>query len=442
MTSSTTSKSRSSGRRPQPRPRLLNIVTVRFRTNFIKHDFDARTLQLRKGDEVIVETSRGPVIARVESHIQRRLVQEDHIPRVIRRATADDLEQATRNEEREEGAYRFALERIRSRRLPMKLVRTQYVHDGSKIVFYFSADGRIDFRDLVKDLAHRFRTRIEMHQIGVRDGSRMLGGIGPCGRELCCSTFLETFAPVSIRMAKDQGLTLNPKKVSGMCGRLMCCLVYEQHVYKRMRRRLPRPGTDVYTEDGAGKVISVDIINERVTVEHEDMQRRTFPVNEVSLSKVDPMTLDADPEQEPDYLWEDLLTGLDDHESELSVALDDDPDEISSQSPPVRARRARRRSTSGTRRSESTPSAVTTDNSSSASSDHSTSSSKPDEAQRASRRSRRRGHRKSLHGETAQQLEEKSTPGSDDRSSQKKGQRRRRGRSRRAPKKSGDKDRT
>ncbi len=344
MTSSSPSRTRLSGSsRKRTQPRLFNIVTVRFRTNFIKHDFDSRTLQLRKGDEVIVETSRGPVIATVESHIQRRLVHDDHVPRVIRRATSDDLDQASKNEHREEVAYRFALERIRSRRLPMKLVRTQYVHDGSKIVFYFSADGRIDFRDLVKDLAHRFRTRIEMHQIGVRDGSRMLGGIGPCGRELCCSTFLETFAPVSIRMAKDQGLTLNPKKVSGMCGRLMCCLVYEQHVYKRMRRRLPRPGTSVFTEDGAGTVISVDIINQRLTVEHEDMQRRTFPAHDVSLKDVSAQSLDANPEHEPDYLWEDLLFGLDDDESELSVALDDDPKDLAMEPAPSRIRRARRR---------------------------------------------------------------------------------------------------
>ncbi len=336
---------RGSSRRPEPR--LYNIVTVRFRTNFIKHDFDARSLPLRKGDEVIVETSRGPLIAHVISQVQRRLLDHDHVPRVIRRATAEDLNLAKQNEEREDGAYRFALERIRTRRLPMKLVRTQYVHDGSKIVFYFSADGRIDFRDLVKDLAHKFRTRIEMHQIGVRDGSRMIGGIGPCGRELCCSTFLENFAPVSIRMAKDQGLTLNPKKVSGMCGRLMCCLVYEQQVYKRMRRRLPRPGTSVFTEDGAGKVINVDIINERVTVELEDTNRRVFPAANVSLSEVVPFTVDADEDFEPDYLWDDMLAGLDDEESELATALDDrepDPPEQQKKTPPQRSRRKTRRS--------------------------------------------------------------------------------------------------
>ena len=188
----------------------------------------------------------------------------------------------------------------------MKLIRAQYMHDGSKVVFYFSADGRVDFRDLVKDLAHRFRTRIEMHQIGVRDGARMLGGIGPCGRELCCSTFLESFAPVSIRMAKSQGLTLNPRKVSGMCGRLMCCLVYEQQLYKRQRRRMPRPDTEVHTELGPGTITSVDVINERVTVELRDTNRHTLPLAEVSFEEPDAHTVDRHAAPPPiDYDWDD-----------------------------------------------------------------------------------------------------------------------------------------
>ncbi|CAN0519129.1 unnamed protein product, partial [Laminaria digitata] len=287
--------------------RLFNIVTVRFRTNFLKHDYNAQELQLRVGEEVIVETSRGPVIALVESHVHRRLLPANSIPRVLRKASEADLETAERNEEREEASYRFALERVRARKLPMKLIRAQYMHDGSKIVFYFSADGRIDFRDLVKDLAHRFRTRIEMHQIGVRDGARMLGGIGPCGRELCCSTFLESFAPVSIRMAKEQGLTLNPKKVSGMCGRLMCCLVYEQALYKKKRRKLPRPGTEVFTEMGEAVITSVDVINSRVTVELADTNRKIIPLSQVAFEAQNlDMTVDADP-AEPAYLWDDMM---------------------------------------------------------------------------------------------------------------------------------------
>lgn len=345
---------RSGGRRRGKRKmRLFNIVPVRFRTNFLKHDYNAQELQLKVGEEVVVETSRGPAIARVEGHIHRRLLPTDAVPRVIRKANESDLETAERNEEREESSYRFALERIRARKLPMKLIRAQYMHDGSKIVFYFSADGRIDFRDLVKDLAHRFRTRIEMHQIGVRDGARMLGGIGPCGRELCCSTFLESFAPVSIRMAKEQGLTLNPKKVSGMCGRLMCCLVYEQALYNKKRRTLPRPGTEVFTEMGPAKILSVDVINARVTVELADTNRKIFPVAEIAFEEPSfDTSVDADP-AEPAYLWDDLLESFDELDEE-ATALDDEGEDKEQQrarsekpKPDPRSRERRRRRARG-----------------------------------------------------------------------------------------------
>lgn len=276
--------------RPQATPfgkdhRLVNVVPLQFRASRVKFDADARQLQLKTGDQVIVSTERGPLIATITGQVHRKIVRADELPRVLRKATDADLAQARHNETIEEQAYRAGIERIRARRLDMKLIRTQVLQDGSKIVFFFSADGRIDFRDLVKDLAHRFRTRIEMHQIGVRDGTRMLGGIGPCGRELCCSSFLDHFAPISIRMAKDQGLTLNPRKISGMCGRLMCCLVYEQKVYRRMKKRLPRIGTPVLTEeDGEGVVESVDIINQRVTVDFQaGEKRKTYPLLEVVI---------------------------------------------------------------------------------------------------------------------------------------------------------------
>ncbi len=263
--------------------RLLNVVHVQFQINHLKHDADARELQLHIGDQVIVSTERGPVIAEICGHVQRRIVEKGELPRVLRKANSNDIDQARRNDEIETQAYRFAIERIRARKLKMKLIRTQCMQDGSKLVFFFSADGRIDFRDLVKDLAHRFRTRIEMHQIGVRDGTRMLGGIGPCGRELCCSTFLENFEPISIRMAKDQGLTLNPRKISGMCGRLMCCLVYEQKLYRRMRTRLPRSGSKVQTENGKGTIHSVDVINQSVTVSFPDDQRQVLAIDEIKV---------------------------------------------------------------------------------------------------------------------------------------------------------------
>ena len=264
------------------RAQLVNSVTARLEGSSLQSEVNAQELSLRPGDHVIVETSRGPCLAQITGHVQRRTLP-GHPPHVLRRATDHDLRQLEENRQVEHDAYLFALGRVRERDLPMKLVRTQLMHDSSKMVFFFNAEGRVDFRGLVRDLASRFRTRIEMHQIGVRDGARMLGGIGPCGRELCCSTFLEHFAPVSIRMAKEQGLTLNPKKVSGMCGRLMCCLVYEQQLYKKNRRRLPRPRQQVMTTQGEGVILSVDVINERLLVELEDTNRKTFALHEVVL---------------------------------------------------------------------------------------------------------------------------------------------------------------
>lgn len=289
--------------------RLYNVVSVEFRTSFLKRDVDARELMLHPGDEVVVDTLRGPAIALVRSPVHRKVMPPDQMMSVLRKATEQDARQQVSNEELEKQAYAAAISRIRDRDLDMKLVRVQVMQDGSRIVFYFSSEGRIDFRDLVKDLAHGFRTRIEMHQIGVRDGTRMIGGIGPCGRELCCSTFLEDFAPVSIRMAKDQGLTLNPAKVSGMCGRLMCCLVYEQAVYRRMKKGLPRAGRMVETPEGLAKVYEVDVINERVSVVLEDMNRKTFRAVDVKYHdpKAQVETVDeSDDDDVVDYVWEDL----------------------------------------------------------------------------------------------------------------------------------------
>lgn len=292
--------------------RLYNVVQAELRLNFIKHDFDARQLRLRPGEQVIVETERGPTIAEVTGHVQRKLLPDDDLPRVLRRANEADIRRAEKNDKRQRRAYRFCLERIRARGLPMKLVRTHYMHDGSKIVFYFTADGRIDFRELVKDLAHEFRTRIEMRQIGVRDGARMLGGIGPCGRELCCSTFLEEFTAVSIRMAKQQGLTLNPSKVSGMCGRLMCCLVYEQKMYRRIKKSLPRAGQTARTARGVGEIVELDVVNRRVDVRLGDDEQETFCVDQIEVVDADRLDETVDrPAARPDEksLWDDGEAG-------------------------------------------------------------------------------------------------------------------------------------
>ena len=334
--------------KPKPAPpsnarkRLFNMVQVEFRTNFLKVDYDAQRLHLSVGQDVVVETSRGPTIARVTGQVQRQFRAPDDVFRVVRVATPEDVAQAQRNAKQETQAYRFALERVRSRRLPMKLIRAQLMQDQSKIVFFFSADGRIDFRELVKDLAHQFRTRIEMHQIGVRDGARMVGGIGPCGRELCCSTFLEHFAPVSIRMAKDQGLTLNPRKVSGMCGRLMCCLVYEQQLYKKMRRKLPRLGTPVFTELGPGKITSVDVINSRVGVVLEDHNFKLMDLHDVTTKEPLAAQVVDDASVEvltPDFLWDDVAQSYAEDDALVSVVAPSDKPAR----PASKRRRAKRR---------------------------------------------------------------------------------------------------
>ncbi len=322
---------------------LYNVVLVEYRTNFLKHQYDAQELRIQPGDNVIVEGEKGQVIATVRSHVHREVAPKGSLMRVLRIANDHDLLQAQRNQQMEKDAYTFAIQRIRARKLPMKLVRAQWIHDGSKIVFFFSADGRVDFRDLVKDLAHRFRTRIEMHQIGVRDGTRMIGGIGPCGRELCCSTFLEKFEPVSIRMAKDQGMTLNPKKVSGQCGRLMCCLVYEQQLYRKERKRLPRSGKKVRTELGAGTILDVDVINRRVQVDLDDGGRKTFGLEDVIL-----LDKNGDGPEPPkvnptDYLWDGLSP----------VTLEDDPGaDPDAADKPKRRRRRRARGSKQSQNSE------------------------------------------------------------------------------------------
>jgi cell fate regulator YaaT (PSP1 superfamily) len=230
---------------------------------------DAGDLLVRRGEKVVVETERGLSLAWVVTSPVCQAVRGP-LPRILRLASADDLRQADRNRRREEEALRYCWERIRAHGLPMKLIRVEYLHGGNKAVFYFSADGRIDFRELVKDLAYRLHTRVEMRQIGVRDASKMVGGVGICGRELCCSSWLQKFEPVSIRMAKVQNLSLNPEKVSGVCGRLMCCLAYEQETYQALRKRLPRVGKHVVTPRGEGRVTEIDILAQRVRVTFAD----------------------------------------------------------------------------------------------------------------------------------------------------------------------------
>ena len=251
---------------------MVEVVGVRFRTAGKIYFFDPKEFQVRSGDHVIVETARGIEFGSVVS--ERRQVKEkcigDELKPVLRIATKEDEERAEKNREKEKEAYQICLEKIKEHNLDMKLVSTEYTFDNNKVLFYFTADGRIDFRELVKDLAAIYKTRIELRQIGVRDEVKRIGGNGVCGRELCCCSFLSDFEAVSIKMAKEQNISLNPSKISGNCGRLMCCLKYESDVYEEKLKRLPNVGAIVKTEDGEGEVDNIETLKEVVRVKIKD----------------------------------------------------------------------------------------------------------------------------------------------------------------------------
>lgn len=263
---------------------MQNIVGVRFKPAGKSYYFDPLDLDIKKGDHVIVETSRGIEFGTAVSDI--KAVDEKDIPSalkaVIRIAEAADVERFEENKRREKEAFSICVEKIHKHGLEMKLVDVEYTFDGNKVLFYFTADGRIDFRELVKDLATVFRTRIELRQIGVRDESKTMGSIGVCGRSLCCSQWLGEFMPVSIKMAKEQGLSLNPAKISGACGRLMCCLKYEQDVYEELIKESPKEEQKVKTPDGIGIVKAVGLLRGMVRVEIENGQEKTLRDYKVS----------------------------------------------------------------------------------------------------------------------------------------------------------------
>ncbi|HHW42423.1 stage 0 sporulation protein [Desulfofundulus thermobenzoicus] len=261
------------------------VVGVRFRQAGKIYYFDPGEYNLSRGDTVIVETARG--IEHGQVVIVPTEVPDEEVvaplKKVIRPATQDDWKKIVANREKEKRAFQIGLEKIAAHGLPMKLVDVEQTFDGNKIIFYFTADGRIDFRELVRDLAAVFRTRIELRQIGVRDEAKMMGGLGCCGRELCCSTWLCDFASVSIRMAKDQNLSLNPTKISGICGRLMCCLKYENDLYEQAREEHPEIGARVDTPDGEGKVTGVNIFKKTLTVELKESRLiKEYPFAEVT----------------------------------------------------------------------------------------------------------------------------------------------------------------
>lgn len=253
---------------------MAKIVGIRFKNTAKVYYFAPGKEKFKKGDGVIVETARGVEFGTVS--IEVKDVDDSEIVQplkpIIRKATQADLDRLKKNEEKAPEAVKVCNEKIAARGLEMKLINAEYTFDGSKIIFYFTAPGRIDFRDLVKDLASVFRIRIELRQIGIRDETRLLGGIAPCGRPCCCASCMSDFKKVSIKMAKTQGLSLNPSKISGLCGRLMCCLAYENDYYKDVYKKMPKIGSDVISPDGKGTVISVNMLtyNVKVKIESKD----------------------------------------------------------------------------------------------------------------------------------------------------------------------------
>ncbi len=245
---------------------------------------EANHLHVSPGEQCIVESDKGLEFCEVLSEPEMILeaeVPKEALRRIVRIATREDMKQREENEKKERDAFQACLRKITERHLSMKMVLVEVPFDKSRITFYFTAEERVDVRVLSKDLARIFKTRIEMRQIGVRDEAKMLGGIGCCGRSVCCATFLKGFEPVGIRMAQDQGLPLNPDKISGLCGRLMCCLAFERDLYAEMRRSLPKEGTEVATEKGLGKVTALDVLKQKVTVELEDGEELQLPADKL-----------------------------------------------------------------------------------------------------------------------------------------------------------------
>lgn len=269
---------------------MTKVIGIRFRKAGKVYYFSPGENEIKNGDHVIVETARGVeygyVVLGTHEVDDKKVIQP--LKSVIRMATPADEETERRNKEKEKEAFKVCVEKIKKHNLSMKLIDTEYTFDNNKVLFYFTADGRIDFRELVKDLASVFKTRIELRQIGVRDETKIVGGIGICGRPLCCASYLSEFIPVSIKMAKEQNLSLNPTKISGVCGRLMCCLKYEEDTYEELNGRLPNIGDYVTTDDGLkGEVHSVSILRQLVkvivTVNNDEKEIREYKVDQLKF---------------------------------------------------------------------------------------------------------------------------------------------------------------
>lgn len=302
---------------------MHKVVGVRFKEAGKIYYFDPHDLELETGEYAIVETSRGVEYGKIVVG-PKEVPDEDIVSplkKVIRKATKEDAEKVADNQKKESEAFDICLEKIQEHGLPMKLIDVEYTFDNSKVIFYFTAEGRVDFRELVKDLAAIFRTRIELRQIGVRDEAKMIGGLGPCGRPLCCKSFLGEFEPVSIKMAKEQNLSLNPTKISGICGRLMCCLKYEQEYYEEIGKKMPKVNKEVITPHGPGVVISCNALTEKVKIKviQED---GTPEVLELHFSEITPVE-ESNEDSNEDENNDELLNDLDDIDESLASLLND-----------------------------------------------------------------------------------------------------------------------
>ncbi len=314
---------------------MAMVIRVRFKRAAKLYDFDPNGLELHNGMSVVTETARGVELGECMSGVMdvpdERLVLP--LKPILRIATEQDLAMQKRNEQAEKEAFDIAIDRIAEHKLEMKLVDVEYAFDRSKIIFYFTANGRVDFRMLVKSLASIFKTRIELRQIGVRDEAKMLGGIGPCGRPICCRTFLSDFTPVSIKMAKEQNLSLNPTKISGLCDRLMCCLKYEQDHYEQTRKRMPRVGREIITPDGSGVINAINVLEETVRVRiavGDSFELREYKIDDCQRPGQD----ERKPRPEEDATEEDAQQAAENAEGGAAETAEPNPPKKQEQRPP------------------------------------------------------------------------------------------------------------
>ncbi len=314
---------------------MAMVIRVRFKRAAKLYDFEPNGLELHNGMSVVTETARGVELGECMSGVMdvpdERLVLP--LKPILRIATEQDLAMQKRNEQAEKEAFDIAIDRIAEHKLEMKLVDVEYAFDRSKIIFYFTANGRVDFRMLVKSLASIFKTRIELRQIGVRDEAKMLGGIGPCGRPICCRTFLSDFTPVSIKMAKEQNLSLNPTKISGLCDRLMCCLKYEQDHYEQTRKRMPRVGREIITPDGSGVINAINVLEETVRVRiavGDSFELREYKIDDCQRPGQD----ERKPRPEEDATAEDAQQAAENAEGGAAETAEPNPLKKQEQRPP------------------------------------------------------------------------------------------------------------